>query len=70
MKPFDAEHNRRSRELCAEKGYEMTIEELTAERKAAYATIRAEMKKKGYDMPESDEEMFLLLKEIYGDKAP
>ena len=55
MKPLDTEHNRRARQHLAEQGIEMTPTELIAERKAAYATIRAEMRKKGYEMPESDE---------------
>lgn len=71
MKPLDKEHNRRAREHLAEKGIEMTPAELQAERKAAYDTIRKEMRAKGFEMPDSDEEMFLLLQRMYsGRKFP
>jgi tRNA A22 N-methylase len=64
MKPLGYEHNRKVREHLAEQGIEMTPDELVAERKAAYETIRREMRAKGYTMPDSDEEIFLLLKEM------
>jgi hypothetical protein len=41
----------------------LTPEELIAERHAAYETIRREMRAQGYAMPDSDEEMFLLLQQ-------
>lgn len=63
MNPFDEKHNRRARESLAEQGIEMTPDELQRERKAAYATIREEMKKRGHDVPDSDEELFLLIRE-------
>lgn len=63
MKPLGKEHNQKARQHLAEQGIEMTPEELVAERKAAYATIRSELRKRGYTVPDSDEELFLMMKE-------
>lgn len=65
MKPLSREHNARARERLAEQGIEMTPDELVATRKAAYATIRAEMRKRGHEMPDSDEELFRVIQENY-----
>lgn len=65
MKPLSKEHNQRARMHLAEKGVEMTPDELVAERKAAYATIRAEMRTRGHEVPDSDEELFLLIQKSY-----
>lgn len=68
MEPLGKEHNARARRYLAEHGTEMTPDELVAERKAAYATIRREMLAKGYKMPDDDAEMFLVLKSMLGSK--
>lgn len=65
MKPLGKEHNRRARHYLAEQGIEMTPAELELERKAAYDTIRKELRAKGYDVPDSDEELFLLIQRCY-----
>lgn len=63
MKPLSHEHNLRTRNKLAEQGIEMTTDEVVEHRKAAFQTIRVEMRKHGYDMPDSDEELFELLRE-------
>jgi hypothetical protein len=68
MKPLGKKHTQRSRQLLAEQGIEMTPGELIAERKAAYATIRTEMAKRGFKVPDSDEELFLLIQKHYKPK--
>ena len=65
MRPLGKEHNRRARRHLAEQGIEMTPDELAAERKAAYATIRKELRAKGYTVPDSDEELFQLIQRTY-----
>lgn len=65
MKPLSKEHTQASRQRLAEAGIEMTPDELDAERKAAYATIREEMRKRGHYVPESDEELFELIRQAY-----
>lgn len=64
FEPLGREHNRRAREHLAEQGIEMTPAELESERKAAYDTIRKEMRAKGYEMPDDDKELFLLLQSM------
>lgn len=64
MKPLSHEHNLRTRNKLAEHGIEMTTDELVEHRKAAFNTIRKEMQKLGYNMPDNDEELFELLKEL------
>jgi hypothetical protein len=61
MKPLGKEHNQVVRNSLAESGIEMTPDELIEQRRAAYDTIRREMRAKGYSMPDSDEELFLLM---------
>ena len=70
MKPLGSEHNARTRNLLAEKGIEMTPDELVETRKAAYATIRKEMRKRGYEMPDDDEALFRLIQQNYKPDAP
>ncbi len=63
MKPLGRRHTQAARNALAEQGIEMTPDELTAERKKAYATIRGEMRKRGFTVPDSDEELFILMRE-------
>ena len=65
MKPLGKEHTQLAREYLAEMGIEMTPDELNKEREAAFDMIRHEMKKLGYTMPDNDEDLFLLLHEVY-----
>lgn len=69
MKPLGKKHTQKSRQWLAEhEGIEMTPDELTEERKAAYATIRQELAKRGLPVPATDEEMFQMLKKYYKPK--
>lgn len=69
MRPLDKEHNQRARRHLAEQGIEMTPAELEQERKAAYETIRTELRKAGFkNVPDSDEELFLLIQKVYREK--
>lgn len=65
MKPLGKLHTQKARQYLAENGIELTPDELVRERKAAYATIREEMRKRGFRVPESDEELFLLMREAF-----
>jgi hypothetical protein len=65
VKPLDKQHRQRARNHLAEKGIEMTPDEVDSERKAAYATIRQELRKRGFTVPDSDEELFLMMHEAY-----
>jgi hypothetical protein len=62
MKPLGKRHNQRALYRLAEQGIELTPDDLIATRKAAYATIRREMQAKGYEVPDDDAELFLLIK--------
>ena len=64
MKPLDANHSKAALRNLHDQGIELTPDELVRERKAAYDTIRREMRAKGYTMPDGDVEMFLLLKQM------
>lgn len=64
MKPLGKKHNQKALRHLHDHGIEMTPAELIEERKAAYDTIRREMRAKGYIMPDDDVEMFLLLKKM------
>jgi hypothetical protein len=64
MKILGREHNQKALRHLHNQGIEMTPAELASERHAAYETIRKEMRAKGYTMPDSDEEMFLLLRRM------
>ena len=61
MKPLDAEHTLRARNSLAEEGLEMTPDEVRADMRLALDAIRRGMRAEGLAVPESDEEMFLLL---------
>jgi len=61
MLPFSPEHNRRVRQRLAEQGVEMTPAQIVQTRKQAFATIRAEMRKLGHTVPDSDEELLKLM---------
>ena len=68
MKPFSVEHNRRAMRYLHDMGIEMTESEVVESRQRAFAIIREEMEKKGWDMPESDEELFFMIKELQQDE--
>jgi hypothetical protein len=61
MQPLDRQHNALVRNRLAEQGFELTPDELVETRKSAFANIRRAMEAHGYGMPESDEELFLLM---------
>ena len=63
MKPLDRQHIQQTCHILAEQGIEMTPDEVNKHRKAALATIRKEMRARGHEMPDSDEELFLLIEE-------
>jgi len=69
MRPFDREHNQRARQSLAEHGIEMTPDQLIAERKAAYAAIRHGLQAKGFRVPDSDEELFLLIQKVLKERG-
>jgi len=62
MKVFGKEHNQKTLRHLHDKGMEMTPDELLAERKAALATIRQKMGEMGHILPESDEDLFHLMR--------
>ena len=64
MEPLGREHTRRTRMILAEEGTELTIDEIMALRKSAFAKIREEMRKRGYDVPDDDKEFFLYMKSL------
>jgi len=53
-----------------QRGVEITPEQARETGRSAFSEIRSEMKKKGYDLPESDTELLLLLKKAFEDNAP
>ncbi len=52
-----------------QKGIELTPGQAREIGQSAFSKIREEMKKKGYDLPESDTELLLLLKKALEDNA-
>jgi tRNA A22 N-methylase len=64
VKSLGKKHNRKALRRLHDQGIELTPEELARERHAAYETIRAQMRAKGYAMPDDDVEMFLLLQRM------
>jgi len=68
MDIFSKQHNQAVRNKLAEQGTEMTPAELEETRKEAFANIRKFMAEKGYEMPESDEELFALMVEARRDQ--
>ena len=64
MKPLSKRHTQKVVYHLAQQGIETTPEEVEAERKAAYVTIRKEMRSLGYEIPDDDVELFLWMKEI------
>lgn len=64
MRLFGKKHNQKTLRFLHDQGIEMTPAELETGRRAAYDTIRCEMKKCGLELPESDEDLFFLMKEV------
>ena len=64
MMPFDKEHNQFVLNRLAEQGVELTPDELIEQRKEAFAKIRSGLLAKGWDVPDSDEDLFLLMMEV------
>ena len=62
MTPFDKEHTQRAARAMAQQGMEETPDEALRLAKAAMETIRRELRAQGIAVPDSDEQMFLLLK--------
>lgn len=59
---FGKKHTAITRNLLAERGVEMTVEELEKTRKEAFAEIRKNMAEMGYDMTTvSDKQLFHML---------
>lgn len=56
--------NERIAELLAKQGINLTPEQIDQERREAYAIIREEMRSRGHQVPDSDEELYLLLRKI------
>lgn len=73
MKPLGKEHTQRSLHYLAEhEGIEMTPNEIIAERKAAYETIRQGLRDAGFPsvlIPATDEGMFRFLQRYYSRKG-
>ncbi|MBV8069207.1 MAG: hypothetical protein JO270_04830 [Acidobacteriaceae bacterium] len=67
---FSAEHNRRVARHCHDQGIELTPDQVVAERRAAYRTIREKMRQRGLKVPDSDEELAHLLAEVCQPPAP
>ena len=61
MKIFDNEHNQLVLESIRATGRDITLEELIAERKIAYAIIRKNLLTRGFDAPSSDDELFFFM---------
>lgn len=55
---FGEEHDRKVLEYLRDRGLILTRKELKAERKAAFATIRMALHLEGFEVPDSDEELF------------
>lgn len=64
MEPLGREHKRLARQKLAEQGIEMTPDEMEATRKEAYAKIRAALRAKGWEVPDDDAGLFLLMKSV------
>ena len=64
MKPLSRKHTQKVVHYLANQGIEMTPKEVVSERKKAYATIRKELRTRGYIVPDDDVELFLMMKEI------
>lgn len=62
MNPLSKEHYQLARNRLAEKGRELTLEELAEECKTLFETIRCKMAEKGHDLSDlTDEDIFLLM---------
>lgn len=64
MKPLGKKHTQRTQQMLASQGIEMTPSQIQRTRKKAYAKIRAELRKRGIEVPDSDEELFLFMKSL------
>jgi hypothetical protein len=65
MKPLGKKHTQAALKHLADKGIEMTPDEIAVHHKAAYATIRSELRKRGFkNVPDDDEGLFLLMSAI------
>lgn len=62
MKPLGKKHTQRTQQMLANQGVEMTPAQIRKTRKKAYAKIRAKLRERGFDVPDSDEELFLWMK--------
>ncbi len=57
----DKQHTQRVLRSLHDRGIEMTPDEVIAERQAAFKTIRHKMRERGYDVPDSDEDLLALI---------
>ena len=64
MIPLGKEHNQKVLKLLHDRGIEVTPNELVETRKKAYAKIRKAMRAIGWDVPDDDTELFLLICEV------
>ena len=64
MKPFCKEHNQAVLRDLHNQGIELTLDQLDEERKAAYAAIRTKMRARGYVVPDNDEALLALMREV------
>jgi len=61
MSAFDKEHMMRARNLAAELGMEVTLEELYEIKEKAFQNLREIIEEEGLLIPESDEDLLKLI---------
>jgi hypothetical protein len=65
MALFNLKHNQEVARIIRDKhGVEMTPDQVDETRRKAFATIRRAMRAKGYEMPDDDEGMLILMRQM------
>ncbi len=64
MTPLSEEHTQKVVKHLAQQGIEMTPEEVVVERTKSYETIRRELRALGYEVPDDDVELYLMMREL------
>ena len=64
MTPLGKQHNQAVLRDLHSQGIELTPDQLDEERKAAYATIRTKLLVKGYAVPDDDEGLLQMMRDV------